>query len=167
MFVTGNRYSRTYLEKTTQECRNSVTKSIQKMVKNRIKISALLNYHGYQNLDQNWVESFVNSVLKVFYISNKNLKTWHCQKSQASYPTAILEFTKWRAAMMLYIIANRKRRYCYVSRNINKIMIKENGKVQAQLNTAWSVTDNLVGFTIPQSNRTKILGKKNKGGIIN
>lgn len=163
MFVTGNGYSRTKLEKTTQECRNNVTKSIQKMIKNRIKISALLNYHGYQNLDQN----FVNSVLKLFYISNKNLKTWHCQKSQASYPTAILEFTKWRAAMMLYIIANRKRRYCHVSRNINKIMIKENGKVQAQLNTAWSVTDNLVGFTIPQSNRTKILRKKNKGGIIN
>lgn len=163
MFVTGNGYSRTKLEKTTQECRNNVTKSIQKMIKNWIKISALLNYHGYQNLDQN----FVNSVLKLFYISNKNLKTWHCQKSQASYPTAILEFTKWRAAMMLYIIANRKRRYCHVPRNINKIMIKENWKVQAQLNTAWSVTDNLVGFTIPQSNRTKILRKKNKGGIIN
>ena len=42
MFVTGNGYSRTNLEKTTQECRNNVTKSIQKMIKNRIKISALL-----------------------------------------------------------------------------------------------------------------------------
>ena len=42
MFVTGNGYSRTNLEKTTQECRNNVTKSIQKMIKNRIKISALI-----------------------------------------------------------------------------------------------------------------------------
>ena len=42
-------------------------------------------------------------------------------------------------------------------------MIKENGKVQAQLNTAWGVTDSLVGFTIPQSKSNQNITKEKQG----
>ena len=50
------------------------------MIKNWNKISALLNYHGYQNLNRNLKGAFCKFNIKTAFISNKNLKALFSQK---------------------------------------------------------------------------------------
>ena len=62
--------------------------------------------------------------------------------------------------MMLYIMVNRKRKCCNVPLNSNKMILKGNGKVQGQLNTARNVTESLTDFTLPQSKSNQSIRKE-------
>ena len=67
------------------------TKRIKKKkVKNLNKIFALLHYHRYQTLDQNWEGNFINSIL---LHQTKFWKLYFVNTNQTSDLTAILEFT--------------------------------------------------------------------------
>ena len=46
-------------------------KHLKQIIKSRNKTLTLLNYHGYQNLDRNWEEGYMNSILKPFLHQTK------------------------------------------------------------------------------------------------
>ena len=46
-------------------------KHLKQIIKSRNKTLTLLNCHGYQNLDRNWEEGYVNSILKPFLHQTK------------------------------------------------------------------------------------------------
>ena len=57
-------------------------------------------------------------------------------------------------------MVNRKRKCCNAPLNTNKIVSKENGKAQEQLNTAPNVTESLIDFTLPQSKSNQSIREK-------
>ena len=46
-------------------------KHLKQIIKSRNKTLTLLNYHEYQNLDRNWEEGYMNSILKPFLHQTK------------------------------------------------------------------------------------------------
>ena len=56
-------------------------------------------------------------------------------------------------------MVNQKRK-CNVPLNTNKIVLKGNGKVQGQLNTARNVTESLIDFTLPQFKSNQSIRKE-------